>query len=340
MISSNQYGIHRVIEPAGFLPQPAWKIDNSPEISASEILIDVSTLNVDSTSFKQIYNKAGGDMDKIKEEILSIVEKRGKLHNPVTNSGGILTGKVAAIGEHLNTDLETGDRIATLVSLSLTPLLIEKIIEIRPHVEQVDIEGSAVLFESGIYTKLPEDIEEKTALAVLDVCGAPGQASRHVKTDHIVAVIGAGGKSGILTIAEAKKKAGLVVAIEYSDSGCQLLEQLNIADHIINCNAQNAPETYNQFTKITRGKLADVVFNNVNVTNTEMSSILITKDRGKICFFSMATDFARAALGAEGVGKDIDMLIGNGYTRGHAEKAFQILRENHTVRELFTGLFS
>jgi len=82
-----------------------------------------------------------------------------------------------------------------------------------------------------------------------------------------------------------------------------------------------------------------VVVNNVNVPNTEMSSILVTKNEGIVYFFSMATSFTRAALGAEGVGKDITMIIGNGYTKGHDELALDILRESDSIRRLFQKLY-
>lgn len=52
-------------------------------------------------------------------------------------------------------------------------------------------------------------------------------------------------------------------------------------------------------------------------------------------FFSMATSFAAAALGAEGVAADVTMLVGNGYTPGHAEYALSLLRSTPSVRGLF-----
>ena len=38
----------------------------------------------------------------------------------------------------------------------------------------------------------------------------------------------------------------------------------------------------------------------------------------------MATSFTAAALGAEGLASDVTMLVGNGYTPGHAELAFEL----------------
>ena len=194
MKKGHKYGTHRVISPKGVLPQPADKLDNNmDEIYDNEILIDVQTLNIDSASFTQISNQAGGDKAKIAEIMLDIVEKQGKHRNPVTGSGGMLLGTVEKIGDALvgKTDLKVGDKIATLVSLSLTPLRIDKIKEIRPDVDQVDIDGKAILFESGIYAKIPSDLPEKLVMSALDVAGAPAQVAKLVRPGNTVLIIGA-----------------------------------------------------------------------------------------------------------------------------------------------------
>ncbi len=51
----------------------------------------------------------------------------------------------------------------------------------------------------------------------------------------------------------------------------------------------------------------------------------------------MATSFTAAALGAEGVGKDVRLTIGNGYARGHARLALDLVRETPALRKLFEG---
>lgn len=340
-----KYGTHRVIEPKGVLPQPAEKIDNTMDIYDNEILIDVQTLNVDSASFTQIKEQANGDVENIKAIMKDIVAKRGKHHNPVTGSGGMLIGTVEKIGPALEgkTDLKVGDKVATLVSLSLTPLVIDEIIDVRKEIDQVDIKGKAILFESGIYAVLPKDIPQNLALSVLDVAGAPAQTAKLVKPGQNVVVIGGGGKSGLLCLYEAKKRAGVtgnVICIEYSDASMNRAKELNLADHYIKGNATNAIEIYESVKEATNGELADVVINCVNIQNTEMASILATKDNGIVYFFSMATSFTKAALGAEGVGKDVDMIIGNGYTKGHANIALQILRDSVSVRKQFEELYS
>ncbi len=346
MKKGNKYGTHRVLEPQGVLPQPATKVDNNvAEIYDNEILVDVDILNVDSASFTQIKEQAGGDVEKIKEIILNIVATQGKMKNPITGSGGMFIGTVVKIGDALEDkiDLKVGDRIASLVSLSLTPLKIEKIIEVKVNIDQVIVKAKAILFETGLYSKLPTDMPGALALAVLDVCGAPAQTARLVKSGDAVVIIGASGKSGILCCYEAKRRAGVtgkVIGIDYSDKGLEALKKLNICDEILKLDATNALSCYDAVSKVTNDKLADVVINNVNIQNTEMSSILMCKDRGVVYFFSMATSFTKAALGAEGVGKDIDMIVGNGYALGHAEITLNILREDKGIRDLYESLYA
>lgn len=344
MIKGNKYGIHRVIKPEGVLPQPAEKIDNTMEIYDNEILIDVNTLNIDAASFTQIKEETGGDIDRMKKKIIEIVTTRGKMHNPVTGSGGMLIGRVEKIGDKLqDRDIKAGDKIATLVSLSLTPLQIEEIRGIEKDIDQVHINGRAILFESGIYARLPEDMEDTLALAVLDVAGAAAQTARLVKPGDRVLIIGAGGKSGLLCLHEAHKRAGVtgqVLGMGHSDASCNRIREMGIADVVLQGDATNPVQVLEMVEEATGGELADVVINNVNIPGTEMSSILSTREGGLIYFFSMATSFTAAALGAEGVGKDVEMIIGNGYTRGHAEISLQILRENAKLREIFNGLYT
>jgi len=344
MKHGSPYGTHRVLEPLGVLPQPAWKIDNTMAIYDNEILIDVSALNIDAASFTQIKQQAQGNEAQVADIIRDIVAQRGKHHNPVTGSGGMLIGTVLEIGPALvgKNDLQVGDKIATLVSLSLTPLRIDEISQIHMHKDQVEIRGQAILFETGLYTKLPADLDEKMALAILDVAGAPAQTARLVKKGDTVVVIGGGGKSGTLCVYEARKRAGptgCVIGVSPLQKDCQRMKDLGWVDHALQVDATNALALMDSVAAVTAGKMANVVINCVNVQNTEMGSILATRQHGKIYFFSMATSFTAAALGAEGVGKDVEMIVGNGYATGHAEHALGLLRESATLRQLFEELY-
>jgi len=346
MKKGNRFGTHRVIEPVGVLPQPAKKIDNTMEIYDNEILIDVQTLNVDSASFTQIHDQANGDVEEIKKIMKGIVADAGKHKNPVTGSGGMLIGTIKEIGPNVTGDkknLKVGDKIATLVSLSLTPLVIEEILDVRTNIDQVDIKGQAILFDSGIYSVLPTDIPENLALSVLDVAGAPAQAAKLCQAGQTVLVLGGAGKSGLLCLYEAKRRVGAsgkVICFAHSEKKTQYAKDLNLADVYLIGDASNAVEVYEKVSEVTNGELCDLVITCVSRENCEMGSILACKDDGTVYFFSMATSFTKAALGAEGVGKDVNMIIGNGYTKNHSMIALQIMRESEGMRNLYTNLYA
>jgi L-erythro-3,5-diaminohexanoate dehydrogenase len=346
-LSPNEHlGLHRVLEPKGVLPQQAVRLDPSLPIKESELLIEVDALNIDSASFHQFINHNGGDLEKTKAELLSVINSRGKLQNPVTGSGGMLIGRVKQVGRALSSDLQdfkVGDRIATLVSLTLTPLSIRKIKRILPNIDRVEVEGHAILFNSGLAAKIPDDLDEGLVLAALDVCGAPAQTALLVERDESVVVIGGGGKSGLLCLYEAKRcvgPEGIVVAFDYSKEACDRLRELSFVDEVIQGDAKDAVATSIAIKNAVGPAGADVVINVANVPGTEMASILSTRQEGCVYFFSMATSFTAAALGAEGVGADVDLIIGNGYTSGHAEHTIQILRESAEIRTIFQSLYA
>jgi L-erythro-3,5-diaminohexanoate dehydrogenase len=331
------YGTHRALDPPGALPQPAWRLDNDfTRIFRGEVLLAVETLNIDAASFMQMEGE--GDPANI---VLRTVAERGKQHNPVTGSGGMLLGRVVAVqpwGRPAGEALAPGDRVATLVSLSLTPLRIDRVRAVRPVSAQMDVDGEAVLFASGTCAKLPLDLGERLALAVLDVAGAAPQVARLVTPGAVVVVLGAGGKSGVLCIAEARRCGGreaCLVGVEASVRAADELRALGLCNSVVAADARNPVGLRAAVLVATGGREADVTFSCVNVPDAELGAILVTRDRGVVYFFAMSTSFTRAALGAEGVGKDVDLFIGNGYADGHAEHTLSLLRATPAVRALF-----
>jgi L-erythro-3,5-diaminohexanoate dehydrogenase len=339
-------GTHRVIEPAGALPQAAFKLDATPIAYENEMLCDVEALNIDSASFRQIVEASGGDEARVAAHVLALVTARGKHHNPVTGSGGMFIGRVRTVGADLRavSDVVAGDRIASLVSLTLTPLRLESIERIDMATGRIWITGTAILFATGLYAKLPQDLPDEIALAVLDVAGAPAQVRRLVRPGQTVVVLGADGKSGVLSCVQAREKvgpAGRVVGIapDANSPGARFLVEHGFVDAFVAADARDALAILASLPDALP-ELADVTINCVNVCGTELSSILVTKDHGTVYFFSMSTSFTAAALGAEGVGKDVTMIVGNGYAKGHAATALQTLRDYPALRDYFLDRYT
>src|SRR6185503_13958369 len=123
------FGCHRVLEPPGALPQQAFRLDNdAARHFESEIHVAVEMLNIDAASFRQLEKASGGQNEGIAELVRHTVETRGKQHNPVTQSGGMLLGRVTWVGGMAaQRGFAVGERVATLASLSLTPLALKQV---------------------------------------------------------------------------------------------------------------------------------------------------------------------------------------------------------------------
>lgn len=330
------YGIRRSLEPRNVLPQQAYKIDASPTLADDEILIEVSDLNIDSASFHQIRETQKDFIEGIKKYVQELVRERGKHHNPVTQSGGMLLGTVAKMGAAYPAakwGVKVGDRVASMISLTLTPLQLEKINEVYLKQDRISVKGTAVLFSSSPLAHIPADIDERLCLAVLDVAGAPAHAAQIIRSGQTVVAIGGAGKSGLLSLYEGKKKGAKTVAIDYSEKALAIAKSFSFIDHVIQADARDAVDVWKKLN--AQGLEGDVVFNVANVPETEIATLMATKEGGLAYFFSMATQFARVALGCEGIGKDIELRFGNGYATGHAELALNILRDSKELRQYF-----
>ena len=331
-------GLHRVIEPAGVLPQAALRLDNSAEIGANEVRIAIERLNLDAASFLQLATKHAHNGSAVRAEVLDIVRTRGKMQNPITGSGGMLIGTVDEVGPRSPLGLKSGDRVATLVSLTLTPLAItDDLAGWDGTSEQVPAAGHAILFARSIAAVLPDDLDPELALAVLDVCGAPALTARVVGryADPKVAVIGGAGKSGSLSLAAARRAgAARTVGVVPVPAEADRLASVGVADAVALADARDPVALAAAVTSALGGP-ADVTVVCVDVPGCEHGAILATADGGTVIFFSMATSFAAAALGAEGLAADVTMLIGNGFVPGHAEYALSLLRTDVGVRALF-----
>jgi L-erythro-3,5-diaminohexanoate dehydrogenase len=375
-LRADPVGLHRVLEPIGVLPQAAWRLDTRRELWPDEVRVRVERLNLDAASYRQLREAHAGDGDKVRAAVLDIVAQRGKMQNPETGSGGMLVGTVEEVGPHSTLGLAVGDRVATLVSLTLTPLVIEDGLERWDGAgEQVPAAGYAILFGRSIAARLPDDLPPELALAVMDVCGAPALVARTIRryaepvsvsqgmqenghsprgaphgecqnTDIPwetstpdpglgVAVIGAAGKSGSLALAAARDAgATTTIGVVPHRGEADLLESAGLADHVVVADARD-PVALRAAVAQVHPAGADVTVVCVDVPGCEGGAVLLTRDGGTVIFFSMATSFSAAALGAEGLAADVTMLIGNGYVPGHADYALSLLRSHAGVRALF-----
>jgi L-erythro-3,5-diaminohexanoate dehydrogenase len=113
--SADRVGIARALDPPGTLPHIARVIDAETRAEPWEAEIDVEMLAVDATSYRALREHCDGDPRRMESLIGSIVAERGKLQNPWTGSGGVLMGRVRAVGPaYQGSDVEIGELVVPL----------------------------------------------------------------------------------------------------------------------------------------------------------------------------------------------------------------------------------
>jgi L-erythro-3,5-diaminohexanoate dehydrogenase len=342
MAPPHPFGLHRSLDPPGVLPQAARKLDATPRALENEIAVSVRALSIDSASFRQLRETEATAGESVGHQIARIVKERGKMQNPVTGSGGMLLGEIAEVGASHPAagTLSRGDRVASLVSLTLTPLHLDTVGAVHVETERVEVSGTAILFARTLFARLPSDFPEGVALAAFDVAGAPAAVLRDGRPGQTVLVVGTG-KAGLLCLAAAREVVGpkgRVLAVEPSPRAAERAKSLGFADEVFAIDARDPVAMLSAVETATSGALADLVVNVANAPGTEAASVLCARDDGGVLYFGMATSFSAAALGAEGLAKPTRLWIGNGFVPGHDETVLALLRRHPSLSAAFASL--
>lgn len=327
-----QLGADRVLEPAGALPQPAARLDPAGPVRGHEIEVAVELLCLDSTSFRNIRERAGADPKRMAARIEEVVAARGKMHNPETESGGVLLGTVAAIGERYPSPPALGERIVSLGSLTLTPLRIDAVTKVDPSSAQVEVEGTAYIAGRAAWAPVPEDLTAAAAIELYDVCSAASQVRELARPGDSVCVLGAG-HAGKLALAAARDAVGdgALAVVDVDPAAVERAMALGVCDAGVVADLRD-PLAALDAVRAAGVPPADLTVVVVNASGCESTALLVTADGGTVLFFSMATSFSAAALAADGVATNLRMVIGGGYAPDRGAYALELVRASEPLR--------
>jgi L-erythro-3,5-diaminohexanoate dehydrogenase len=330
---AQRLGVNRVITPPGSLPQPAERLDAAGPCGPYETEVAVERLCLDSTSHREIRKAADGDPDAMASRIMGIVDGRGKMHNPQTDSGGVLLGTVTAVGERVSSPPAVGERIVTLASLTLTPMRLDAIENLDAGSAQVEVRGIAYVFDRAPWAPLPDDLPLAMALDMFDVCSAASHVRELAPGGGTVCVLGAG-HAGVLALAAARDAApdATLVAVDVDWAAVNRTTALGLADVGVATDLKDPIAALDEIRAAGAGP-ADLTVVVVNATGCEPAAILLTADEGTVLFFSMATSFAAAALTPDGLSSRARMVVGTGYAPDHGSYALDLVRRSPALRE-------
>ena len=331
------FGSHRSIDPEGTLPHLAWKLDTSLPIFENELLIRMKTLNINAASFSQLRLDANDDPAQLVQKICSIVSMRGKMQNPITGSGGTLSGVVEEIGpcHPAFGILKPGDEICTLISLNLTPLVIEQVKSVDMYTGQLEVDGYGILFETGLYARIPPAIPAHVFLPIVTEAGSGYQANLLCRPGMVAMVVGAAEKVGLVSLFSLRQKlgsTGLLIAVTMRPEILPELQELDIIDRVLLVDDSNPLTACRQIQDALGNLPIDLIVDCNSLPGSEMLSILVIREQGTVYFANPAAHYS---VGAEGIGKEMNLLFYRGYIKGHVDFCTQLLRQYPALAQCF-----
>ncbi|MGN0710335.1 MAG: sigma-54 interaction domain-containing protein [Anaerovoracaceae bacterium] len=331
----DKYGINRVLEPKYVLPTCAWKLDNSREIGPREMRISVRRIHMENTSFKQICLEANNQESLIKEKIMDIVMKRGKMHNPVTDTGGLLYGVIDEIGEEYVNDknLKVGEEILCNTSLAGVPLYINRVVSIDKAYMQIEVEGYAIVFDKIAVVRKTEGLPLNLLLFTFNESGTLYRVSKNAEKNKTFLIVGNNILTNLLFGYVIRKKAGMNAEIvclldkktDMTITGKsidKLLSEVFNELHYV-----NILRPVECVEKLKLEDKFDMTVNCADIQGAETINILATKKDGDVIFANLINNYNIALYITESISKHLNLMCADGYMEEYDEFDLEVIRD-------------
>jgi len=330
----NYYGINRVIEPKEVLPVSAWKVDASRHVHPDELRMNIKRIHIESAGFRQICIESGNDEERIRERILDLVIKRGKLHNPITDTGGLVYGTIEEIGSAFrnNDNLRVGQDVICNASLAAVPLSIREIGKIHFGLSQIEAEGYAIIHETLPVISTPEDVLVSLLLYALDESGTLYAVHKCARDKKRCLVVGNSLLTNLLFGLAIRKAAGpdadiICLFDNNTDLGAKssglrvLLGKTFTSVHYV-----NIIKPMESLESLDIG-LFDLSVNCADMPGAETINILSTRNEGVVYFANMINNYNIALYITEVIRRKIDIRCGEGYDLDYANFDIELVKE-------------
>ncbi len=330
----SSYGHERVLEPRQVLSTSAWRIDNNRAISKTEMRISLKKLHIENTSFKQICIEADNNPDAIKERIIDIVIRRGKLHNPFTDTGGVVYGVIEEIGEDYGNskNLKVGDEIICNASTAAIPLYISRITNIDMAYSQVDAEGYAILFNDFPVVKPPSDIPVNLLLYAYNESGTLYEVNREARGKMNFLVVGNNLLTNLLYGSSIRKSVGsdaIIVCLLDKQSDIMLkgkaIDKL-LKETFTQIHYGNILKPLECLEKLGLEELYDMSVNCADIPGAETVNILSTKYGGTVFFANLINNYNIAVYITESISRQLNLRVAEGYLEEYDEFDIELVR--------------
>ena len=329
------YGTKRVLEPQCVLPTSAWKLDNSRDIYPDEMRVSIKRIHLEGTNFKQICTETNNNEQKLRQKIIDIIIRRGKLHNPITDTGGLVCGTVEEIGEEYENPagLKPGDTVICNASLASMPIYIENIGEIDHTFNQMEATGYVIAHDRIQVVKVDENAPANLLLFALDQSGTLLRLDYLAEGKNRFLIVGNNMITNLLfgyVIRRKTGEKGEIVCVLDKKTGISLsgggIESL-LSKVFNQIHFLDILKPVEALQELNAGELFDLSVNCAEIPGAETINVLATRPKGMVLFANLINNLNIALYITESISKDLDIRSAEGFVAGYDKFDMQLVYE-------------
>ncbi len=313
------FGLSRVIEPMASVPVTAWKLDNNREIKPEECRVALKLIHLERDCFQQICNECGYDETKIIARILDVINRRGKLHNPFTNTAGQFYGTIEEMGSEYakSSPYKAGDDIFCLTTMTALPIFIDQIHKIDYNFDELTVTGYGIIFIDSPLTTIPSDIPLEYTMVAFDEAANFYTIYNSCREGKRFLIIGKDLLSSLTYVAAIKKAVGesgyITVILNEDGIGTLTREQATEelkhwvdSSYILDV---TQPINWSETVLHKEKEPYDMTINCEDLLGSEVLSVILTRHKGQLYFTSLKNSYTQSNLFAESINKELETHV-------------------------------
>ncbi len=313
------FGLSRVVEPAASVPVTAWKLDNNREIQPEECRVALKLIHLERDCFQQICTECRYDETKIIARVFDLISRRGKLHNPFTNTAGQFFGTIEEMGSEYakSSPYQVGDDIFCLTTMTALPIHIEKIHKIDYNFGELVVTGYGIIFLDSPLTAIPCEVPLEYTMVAFDEAANFYAIYQSCREGKRYLIIGKDLLSSLTYVAAIRKAVGknCYITIILNEDGIGTLTPEQAAEELKHWTDSSyildvAQPIKSSETVLNREKeLYDLTINCEDLLGSEVLSVILTRRKGQLYFTSLKNSYTQSTLIAESMNKELDIQL-------------------------------
>lgn len=329
------FGLSRVIEPRWSVPVTAWQLNNKKEISPTECRLSIELMHLERDCFQQLCSECGFDETKIIAKIMDLVKRRGKFHNPFTDTAGQFYGTIEEMGQDFakHTHYKVGDKVLCLTTMTAHPLYLEKIHKIDYNYGALTVTGYAIVFMDSPLSAIPPELALNYTMATFDEAASLSSIYQAARPGFRYLIIGKDLTSCVTYASAVKRAAGeacyLTAILDEDGIGTLTHEQVRqeLAQWVHSAYILNVARPVQASEVILKAEQQayDLTINCEDLMGSEVLCVLLTRQKGKLYYTNLKNSYSHSLLFAESMSKELETYVLGQFTIGYEAFTLDLL---------------